>query len=157
MINLFEEFEKLLKEAPLPYGRKPVLKEYSKDGNYQEFYIPCSPRSMISIHMHFDGVQIRCYAYVNKQWYVYQLGTILYDRVPKPKYGIAKPPDIEKPTNPDNFDAQRLYGIKCVHYSLLLYGDDVLRGDLEWIKESRYPPLPAGDMTFFMEKYNITF
>ena len=148
MFNLLEEFEKLLKEAPLPYERKPVLKEYDRDGLFQEICIACSPRSVISISIYRDELQTDCYVYENNQWMNYQLGNILYNRSPKRKHI----PGIEKPANKDSFDEQRLYGIKCIHYSLLQYGDDVLKGDLEWTKESPYPPTRGGDPSYIFDK-----
>ena len=153
MINLLEEIEKLMKETPLPYERKPVLMDYRKDGFYQQIAIPCSPRSIITIEMYQDGVQINCYAYENNQWWDYQLGHVLYLRTPK---GLKV---IEIPKNIDSLslDERRMYGIKYTYNMLLQFGDDVLKGGLEWTKEYPYEPFRAGDITYFLEKNNITF
>ena len=150
MINLLEEFEKLIKELPLPHGKKPVLMQYHSDGYFQKIAIPCSPRSIITIYMYQDDLQIACYVYENNRWTNYQLLRILNKRA-------RETGPREKQPAFSSLDELLLYYIRCAHFLLLQYGDDVLKGDLEWIKEYTLTPLPAGDLTYFLEKNNITF
>jgi len=141
MINILEEIKQLMKNTPLPYGRNPVLMDYRDDGYFQKIAILCNPRSIISIHMHKVGTQMDCYVYEDDRWVSYQLGYILYLRIPKGKKIIERPPDLETLS----LDARRLFGVKATYNLLIQYGDDVLKGEMEWTKETKYPPLKISD------------
>jgi hypothetical protein len=137
MINLMEELEKLMKEKPLPYGRKPTFKSYVNNGYYQDALIFCSPKSIIWKVLYRDECILDCFVLENDEWKDYQLDDILVRRVPNEKKDdifISKYLYINL-----NFDERWLYTIKQDYYLLLQYGDDVLKGDLEWTRETRYP------------------
>ena len=146
MINLMEELQKLMKEKPLPYGRKPVLVNYDNNGLFQAVEIICSSKSVISISLWRDGIQLNGGVFENNQWMSYQLGHILYNRVPKGKTLI------EGIFNKNDFDETNIYCIKCTYYALLQYGDDILKGGLEWTKESPYLPTRGGDPSYIFDK-----
>jgi len=145
MINLLEEIEKLMKERPLPYGRKPISARYQDNGDYQEAFILCSPKCIIWM-VHSWQIWVRnesacgCYVLENDVWMDYQLIDILWRRKKIKDNDKRK---IKKSSRTLTFEESQLLNIKSTYNSLLEYGDDVLRGDLEWTKETRYPPLPA--------------
>ena len=142
MINLMEELQKLMKEKPLPYGRKPIFKEYLNDGEYQSALILCSPKSIIWENLCLrDVCEAGCYVLENDEWMDYQLCDILFRRVPKGTSILD-----EKLSKTATLDEEWLYGIRYFYFTLIQYGDDVLRGDLEWTKETRYPPMRVPEM-----------
>jgi len=136
MINLMEELEKLMREKPLPYGRKPILANYHRNGEYQEAFILCSPKSIIWKNLWRDESEMGCYVLENDVWVDYKLEYMLGCR----KIKVEK---IEKRPSNATFDELWLYSIRTDYDLLLEYGDDVLKGDLEWTKETRYPPNPV--------------
>ena len=135
MINLMEELQKLMKEKPLPYGRKPISYKYSDDGEYQEALILCSPKSIVWKNLYRDESEMGCYVLENNVWVDYKLEYILGCREIKDKKTMEKRPKT------DNQDELWLFSIRGDYSTLLEYGDDVLRGDLGWTKETRYPPM----------------
>ena len=139
MINLLEEFHKLMKEQPLPYGRKPVQAGHHNNGFYQQIYILCSPKSIVYKYLYRDEGTYGCYVLENNVWMDYQLDYILGSR----KIKDEDRKTIEKPSRTATLDERWMYSIKNTYNTLLNYGDDVLKGDLEWTKETRYPPHPA--------------
>ena len=134
MINLLEEYQKLMKEKPLPYGRKPILLKYHNNGEFQEILILCSPKSIIWDTLWRES-EAGCYVLENGEWMNYQLCDILYRR--KPKDANILNEELSKTATRDE---EWLYGTRCFYSVLTQYGDDVLKGDLEWTKETRYPP-----------------
>ena len=138
MINLMEELGKLMKDKPLPYGRKPIPMKYEDNGEYQEALILCSPKSIIWKNQWRDESTFGCYVLENNEWMDYKLVDILYQRKPKDVRVLNE----ELPKNATQ-DEEWLYGIRCFYSVLTQYGDDVLKGDLEWTKETRYPPNPV--------------
>ena len=137
MINLMEELEKLMQEKPLPYGRKPILMKYENNGRYQKVLILCSPKSIVWKNLYRDESEMGCYVLENDSWVNYQLGYILGCR--KIKFVKAIP---KVPFNATH-DERWIFSIKNDYNTLLEYGDDVLKGELDWTKETRYPPLPV--------------
>jgi hypothetical protein len=134
MINLMEELEKLMKEKALPYGRKPISESYENSGCFQEAFILCSSKSIINISLYRNELDFNCFVLENGVWKNYQIGASIGRRIPHGKNVIDKPLSFL------NQDEKILLELKLGYLGIIQYGDDLLKGDLEWTKESCYPP-----------------